>query len=366
MRILQISTELDGGGVDRLLYDYSCRFPNYIHCDFAICGKKDGILEQPLINNGSKIFRYERLRSGFFKSVKSLKKIISQGNYDIVHVHSGYLSFPALYAAWKCGVKVRIAHSHIAYESESIAKKFCRKIFTKLTKIFATSLFACGREAGTWEWGKNADFFAMRNAIDIKKFYFSEDKRKELREKYNIENNFVVGNVARFSYQKNHEYLIDVFAELTKKQDNALLMLVGRGEDEDKIRTKVNNLGLSERVMFMGIRNDVHDLLNAMDVFVLPSRYEGLPVVMVEVQANGLPLIAADTITDEVKILDNVKYLPLEIEKQQWVDEILRASRMDKADSILKIKNSGYDINTEAINLVNKYCSLGDKNAMRK
>jgi len=361
IKVLEISADLDGGGVDRLLYDYCSRMADRIQFDFIVSSKYEGILEQPLKNLGCKIFHVAEMRKNLRLYLQQLDKIFREGKYDIVHSHVGYKSFFVLRYAKKYGVKVRIAHSHIAYLPETKEEQYERLISASLTKYLATDLFACGRDAAKWMWHKVC--YVMNNAINTKSFVFSQEKRDDLRNELGIGNKFVVGNVGRLSYQKNHEFLIMVFSEVKKMREESVLLLVGRGELEGDVKVQVKSLGLEKDVIFLGVRNDVHDLLNAMDVFVLPSRFEGLPVVMVEVQANGLPIVASNTITDEIKLADNVYYMPLSESPVAWAQHIIACDGKRIRNGVDILVQNGYDIDVEAKKMQKKYLELYNKAA---
>ena len=359
MRVLEITSELDGGGVDRLLYDYCSRMIEDIQFDFVVTSKSEGILEQPLKDLGCKIYRVPQIKEGFKNHTNEIKKILQENNYDVVHDHSGYKAWCNLSVAKKCGVENRIAHAHQAFMAETYKQRILRIISTPVTKIYATELFACGNDAAKWMWGKSAfennKVFIMKNAIDAKKFTFDSEKRKKLRKELMLEDNFVVGNVARFSYQKNQEFLIDVFLKIKKYKDNAVLLLVGRGETENAIKQRAEELGLSESVLFLGVRNDVQDLLNVMDVFVLPSRFEGLPVTLVEIQANGLPAVVSDVVTKEMSVSDSITFLSLLQSADEWAKVV---SDKERADSKNLIEKTEYDLCVAADEMYKKYLSM--------
>lgn len=355
MRILHVTSELDGGGIERLLFDYARRMPHDVRFDFAINADIEGILEKPLTEMGCNIFRIPRLRNGLRNYKKQLTDILKNGNYDIIHVHSAYKAFVPLFVAKKSGIKARIAHSHICNAPESRKEKAIRKISTVLTKHYATNLFACGVDAGRWVWGDAADFYVMPNAIDADKFRFDTTKREKIREELNLNGKFVIGNVARFSFQKNHEFLIKVFSSVVKSCPNAVLLLVGQGELMNDVKLQVKNLNLEESVIMLGVRNDVPDLLNAMDLFVLPSRFEGLPVTLVEVQANGLPSVAADTITREMCLASSMEFKPLIVE--EWSKDLKdKYNNKDSSSENRMIRPN--EIQQSKYNIVNAVSSL--------
>lgn len=359
MKILETVTNLDGGGVDTLVLNYCSRIIPKHHFDFLVRSSSEGICERPLRELGCNVYHLPSIRKHPIGYIRTLYQALKNGQYDIVHTHGNYKSIVILILAKWLGIKVRIAHSHIANIPETRREKIARKILVPAAKYFATDLFACGRDAAIWMWGKKAyeagRVFIMTNAVDTKHFAFSEKNRKKYRKELNIENRFVIGNVARLSYQKNHTFLIKVFSELLKRDENALLLLIGRGELEEQIRQEVRELSLEKQVVFMGIRNDVPELLSTLDVFVLPSHFEGLPVTLVEVQANGLPAVASDTITDEIQLSSNLIYLSLNQPAEKWAETIcsLRGKRME-----IDMASNGYDIDAAAVLLKKKYEEL--------
>ena len=359
MRILEITSDLDGGGVDRLLYDYCSRMTNDIQFDFVVTSKTEGILEKPLKELGCKIYRISQIREGLKKHNDQLKKILTDNHYDVIHDHSGYKAWCNLRVAKKCGVTARIAHSHQAFMAETTKQKIMRILSTPITKMYSTELFACGNDAAKWMWGEKAfndgKVYIMKNAIQAERFNFSPEKRERIRCEYNIANKFVIGNVARFSYQKNHEFLINIFAQVKKIRTDAVLMLIGRGELEDTVKEQVEALGLSDSVIFMGVRNDVPDLVNAMDVFALPSRFEGLPVTLVEIQANGLPAVISENVTKEMTISKDFTFIPLTQSTLAWAKAISETQRNESRNLI---KNTIYDLNIATNELRTKYLSI--------
>lgn len=362
IKVLHITTDLDGGGVDRLLYDYSEKMLPDIVCDFAITANETGILEGPLKHNGSKIFRIPKIRENVMRRAREIDRIIKRGNYDIIHDHGGYKSLISMIVAKRNHITCRIAHSHIAGIPETKLQYYVRKCLTTLTKHFATDLYACGNDAAVWMWGKNAKETVniMPNSIRVDEFNFSLDIRNNIREQLQLADKLVVGNVARFSCQKNHSFMISVFAEVIKLRSDAVLLLIGRGELLNHIKQLVSEYKLNDNVLFLGVRNDVSQLLNAMDVFFLPSIFEGLPVVLVEAQANGLPVITSTSVTSEIALTPNFKAVSLQEGPKIWAQAIIEASqdnnRSDTPDLGI------YDINRAASAQKKKYEHYLEKN----
>lgn len=358
IRVLEILSCLDGGGVERLLYDYCSRLSQKIHFDFVVSSDFIGILEKPLIDLGCNVFHVTPIRNSIISHIKDMNNILENGSYDIVHDHSGYKSFINLYSAKKHGVKVRIAHSHLAYIPETRKNNGLRKLITPITKYYSTNLFACGKDAGQWMWG-NSEFYIMNNAVNTRAFQFNTTQRVELREKYRLKDKLVIGNVARFTFQKNHEFLIKIFNEIKKIKENAVLVLVGRGEEEGNIKDLVATYNLQDSVIFMGVRNDVSNLYNAMDVFVLPTRYEGLGMVLIEAQANGLKCFTSEgVVPKDVKVTNNVQFIGLRKDANYWADLICEVDPKRDLTAFEQIRCAGYDIDIEMDNLYNKYLSI--------
>ncbi|MCD8129770.1 MAG: glycosyltransferase family 1 protein [Lachnospiraceae bacterium] len=355
-RILHELANLDGGGVARLLYDYySYMDKEVVHFDFVISDDIDnGILENPLRKLGCTIYKIPSLRKNFKERMRMLDSIISGGNYDAVHSHIPKRSCFIFSVAKKYGVSRRIAHSHIAYEDIGKAKEAVDRCFLMRTKMLATDLLACGEDAARYMWGKkvfqNHDYHIMRNAINTEKFRFSEEKRNRVRAQMGLSDKKVLGIVGRLDEQKNHKFLLKIAKELCTHSAEYVLLVIGRGPLEQELRKQASQLNIEDNVRFLGIRDDVDFLLNALDVFILPSLYEGLPVVLVEAQANGLPVVASDSITKEMAVTDLISFLPLTASASEWARAVINAveRESDRKSCAEKIKDAGYDIAVES------------------
>lgn len=289
--------------------------------------------------------------------------IVRDNHYDIVHSNMNTLSVFALFPAWLAGAHQRILHNHsTAVRSEGM-RSVLKTILRPLAPLFANRYAACSKLAGDWMYGKkkmaSGKVTVINNAIDLDEYAFSPELRQKYRQELNIpEDAFVIGHVGRFMFQKNHEFLLDVFAGLCKQQDDICLLLIGDGPLRPAMATKVKDLGLQDSVKFLGLRSDVQNLYNAMDLFVLPSRYEGLPVVSVEAQANGLPILVSTSVTEEAKLTDILEYEPLDAGIPGWVDVILRhyaQKEQKRADTAAMMRAAGFDIVQEAAKLEQYY-----------
>ncbi|VTT43225.1 glycosyltransferase [Streptococcus porcinus] len=348
VKILHTIPALDGGGADRVIYDYCVRMIPQLQFDFIVHSDHKGILEEELEKIGCNIYHVEPARNGIVKYLKNIYKILHQNNYDMIHVSQGYWGYFYILLAQICGIKIRIAHAHMANVPENKLTTIKRKIFSKLTILSATDLFACGIDAAKWMWGeknyRHNNVKIMVNSIDGEKFAFNQSLRNQLRQDWNVPGQFVIGNVGRLAYQKNQLFLLDVFSEIKKLKDNSKLFLIGRGELEEELKLKVKKLGLSDSVVFTGVRSDVDQLLNMLDVFVLPSLFEGLPLTLIEVQMNGLPTVVSDNITDESKFTDNYQSFSLNASPTFWAEQIisLNTNRISLPEEIKNLRDVNY------------------------
>lgn len=366
IRVLHLFTTLDGGGVESFLYNYYSHMDSAkIEFDAVVPGDTVGYLEPIFVDLGSKVFHVKRFRENPYRHIDSVAKIIKNGQYDVVHCH-GYKSTIGLIFAKIFGCKVRIIHSHMAYVNENIISKICRKITTFIAEKCATEKFACGIDAAKWLFGTNAyekgEVRVIDNAIDLAKYAFNEEVRNNYRKQMNLTEKFVIGNVARLTYQKNQSFLLHILKEMLLINPSVMLLLIGEGEDKEKLENECLELDIQENVKFLGLRKDIPELLSTMDFFVLPSRYEGLPVVLAEIQAAGLPACVSESITKEINVTKRIHYISLESSYNKWSETI---SELAKRDSIKKryeaqkiMINGKYDISYQAKKLFDIYSML--------
>lgn len=360
MRILEVCVDLDGGGIDRYLLNYCSRIPE-IQFDFAVVDNKIGILEPQLEALGCHIYRVPRQRNGVRANYNAIKKILTETHYDAIHVHLGYRSVVALWCAKRCGVNTRIVHAHIAAEPETTKQKLIRKGFTVLVKRLATHLAACGVDAAKWVWGEKTyakgKIVIHNNAIETAKYAYSAECRTAVRAELGIADDaLVVGHVGRLCAQKNQLRLLDIFGEIRRHRPDAVLLLVGRGDLDEAIQRKAKEVGLSDAVRLLGVRDDVPQLLSAFDTFVFPSTHEGLPFTLIETQCNGLPAVSADTVTPLVKLGEDVRFLSLDESDVVWAQAALAAAkRGHDLEGACRVAQAGYDIDREALRLRDYY-----------
>lgn len=354
IRVLQEVASMDIGGVERLLYDYYTHLDDpRLAFDFVIFDReKEGILEKPLREKGCRFHCVPRVKGFGLSYIRTLWKILRDGQYQVVHAHRGSRSFFVLLLAWAAGVPVRIAHSHLAFEPDAnLIKHLKTVVFKRLCRIFATDLFACGDDAAHFMWGSSdpARVCKMTNAIDTGRFHRALASREKMRRDLGVEGAFVLGTVARIDVQKNPMYLLKIAEAVKNSGKKAVLLVVGTGPMEREVQQRAREMGLEGFVRFLGVRQDIPELLGAMDLFLLPSLFEGLPITLIETQASGLPALVSDCVTREMDKTGLIRFLPLEEDASCWADAILNAEiNEDRCACAQKILDAGYDIADQA------------------
>ncbi|OUN79917.1 glycosyltransferase [Flavonifractor sp. An52] len=335
---------MNRGGLETMLMNYYRNIDRtQVQFDFLVHRQERAAYDDEIESLGGKIYRLPRLNPWSRSYLNALNRFfVEHPEYKIVHSHLDCMSAIPLAAAKRAGVPVRIAHSHSSSQDRDL--KYPIKLYYK-RKIpaIATDLFACGDSAGRWMFGQNT-FSIINNAIDAKRYIYNPMTREKERKKLGIrDNTLVIGNVGRFSYPKNHDFLVEVFYKIIGCCD-AVLLLVGDGELRPAIEKKVQELGIEEHVIFTGVRDDVPNLMQAMDVFVFPSHYEGVPVTLIEAQASGLPCMISDGVPLECKKTDLVQQISLSEGPKAWAIAVVAAAKIPRSNTSKAIKKSGYDI----------------------
>lgn len=364
IRVAHIIGKWVGGGVESVVMNYYRNIDrDKIQFDFICDEDSTNIPYDEIEKLGGKVILippYQKV----INYHKTLKKVLEDGKYKIVHSHINTLSVFSLFAAKRAGVPVRIAHSHSTTNKKEKKKNFLKQILRPFSKVFATDYMCCSELAGRWLFGNKeydkGNVYLLNNAIDLEKFKYNEEVRKEKRKELNIEDNtLVIGHVGRFVEQKNHRFLIDIFNEVHKENNKSVLVLVGQGPLMDEMKRKVEELGLEDSVEFLGQRNDIGELYQAFDVFCLPSLYEGLGMVLIEAQCSGLYCIASNTIPKIVNITGIVSFLDFNNLKE-WKENILVRQNTRK-NFLKKLTECGYSIKKEKEKLVLKYIEMEKK-----
>lgn len=363
VRVLQVLDKIDySSGVSAVVMNY-CNHISNSDVDFLLYEEPERHWIEVLEKRGMKCYITGR-PSGKTMAVyqKNVELFFEEHGkaYDIVHLHIPNAAFVVLKYAKKYGIPIRIMHSHNARGADGIIKKIRNYVLNKWGVFYANQYFACGKEAAKYLFGRKKgesdQIVILNNAIDLKKYKFNSKIRQNIRENLGINQEILLGHIGRFEEQKNHKGLLRNFRVLSQRDDKYKLLLIGDGPLREHIQKEVAQYGLSEKVIFTGVIDNVNEYLCAMDVFLLPSLYEGLPVVCVEAQAAGLPCIVSSNVTEEIQFTDLITFVENE-DVDKWCLEVERCSRTNNDRKEIEI--SEYDITQQAKRLEEMYISYG-------
>lgn len=363
IRVLHVVVNMNRGGAETLIMNlYRNIDRSKIQFDFLTC--KEGVFDEEIIQLGGRIHRVPYVSDiGHFKYIKELNHFfLTHNTYKIVHSHLDKMSGFVLTAAKKAGIGVRIAHSHNTKNEGGMLANIYKNYAGRFIPKSASHLLACSKSAAKWLFNNDVqDAVIVNNGIEHERFQYSSKVRQNKRSELGIDNNqFIIGHIGRFSHQKNHEFIIEVFYDYVKIDSNALLILVGDGYLLSSIQRKIEKYKLTEKVKLLGVRDDVEALYQTFDLFIFPSFHEGLPLTLIEAQGSGLTCLISEHITEEVDLgLNLVKRLSIE-NKDYWVKEIQKISNKTKKRQISQriLKEKGYDIKETSKLIENYYLRL--------
>ncbi len=360
IKVLQIGATNNLGGIENYLINYYRNIDKeLVMMDFVNMYDKI-CFQDEILGNGSKIYNIVDYKKRPFKYIRELKKILIDGEYDVLHFNMNSAIFlQPLIAAKIAKIPVIIAHSHNSSSDKGFLKELLHRIMKKFIPIFSNTFFACSDYAGNWFFSKKIlrsnNFYIINNAIETQKFEFNEEIREKMRKEFNIDNDeIVIGHIGRFNKQKNHEFLIKSFKIALESNLKLKLILVGTGPLKEKIESLVKKMNITDNVIFLGQRNDVCNCYQVFDIFALPSLYEGLPLVGIEAQASGCRCLFSDRITAKLKITDTVKYLSID-SYDEWVREFINEKINLKKRKSVNLSN--YDIKTNVRRICEIYSS---------
>lgn len=362
MRILQVLDKIsNNSGACAVVMNYYYQMSSgEVIFDFLVHEKTPELLKKEIEKNGSKIYEMPQLcGKNIIDYQRKLKRFFEEHTeYFIIHGHIPNAALFYMAAAKKAGVSIRILHAHSSRGSDKFLKNIRNLLMTRLGVCYANKFFACSQKAANYMYGKKwKEAYILRNAIDTRKYRFNKEKRLEYREKLNIRNECLIGHIGRFSKEKNHLFLLQLLQKLNQRENNYRLLLIGDGKEREQIINMAKKLGVEKIIICTGIVDNVNDYLNAMDVFVLPSLYEGLPVVGVEAQCNGLPCLFSDRITSEAALTELVQYLSID-DVCKWTETIFEHDFVRQEDAWKIVERKGYSIEQEAKRLQEYYKSL--------
>lgn len=359
IRVLQCVNNMHRAGLETMLMNYYRRIDReQIQFDFLTHRPERDDYDDEIESLGGKIYRAPRLYPQNMPAyAKYMKNFFAEHpEYKIMHSHIDAMSYLPLREGKKAGVPVRIAHSHNTSIDKDMKRMLKLYYRSRITSV-STHYLACGKEAGEFLFpGKES--LVIPNAIEKDKFLYNDSMRIAKRKELGLKDEVVFGHIGRISYQKNHRFLVEIFAEILKLQPNSILLIIGVGEKEQEIRALVKELGIGKNVKFLGKRSDVSDLYQAMDAFVMPSHFEGVPVVGVEAQFANLPCFFSDKVPEEVAFSPATHFIALNDSAKEWAKQILDKMSRSPERTGLQILDDRYDIDRSYIYLEDYYKKL--------
>jgi len=365
VKIAHIVGKLKAGGVEAVVFSY-LRHMEKEGLEIDVLYDADSTVVPPcdLIRSGINFIEippYQQLN----KYLTAVKKICAEKKYDIVHSHINTLSGFPLYAAKRAGVLHRIAHNHTTSSKAEGKRDIAKKVTRPITKRYATDFAACSENAARWMFGDKAfevgKVAIFTNAVDVDKYKYSKDFRDSVRSECGISDEFVLLHIGRFVSTKNHRFIIEIFSKLKEFIPDAKLILIGDGETCDEIKQMTESTGVSDSVIFKGVVSDAERYYSAADAFVLPSFYEGLPVVSVEAQASGLDCFMSDVVTRECAITPRVHFLSLQDGAETWAKQISSVSQHDRFKDGEIVQDSRFNIEKTADDMREYYYKIVSK-----
>lgn len=331
------------GGVGSVIFNYFDQFNSNdyeVHIITQDLSSKE--YEKLYTRRGYKIHVVPSKKKGIIKNINSLKKIMDAERFDIVHCHMSITNLFPLFAARISGVKVRINHSHLSFDLN-----FIEKCTVKISKLFSTDYFACGQDAGTKLFG-NSNFILLHNAINLDQYRYNPEERNRQRVDLKIGiNTTLYCHVGRFTEQKNHSFLLDIFEKIWNINSDSKLMLIGDGELFDEIKNQASNYICKDNIIFLGMISDVNKKLQAADLFILPSKKEGLCVAAIEAQASGVPCVLSGNIDRTTAVNNNVAFISSN-DAEFWAYKCFEYSKKERIKDTTKLRKIGFDIVIES------------------
>lgn len=366
INVLVLITAMDRAGAETMMMNYLRNIDrDKIHMDFVVNREHESDYEKEIKELGSNVYHLSPIYPNTVRQYKKeFKNFLKEHpNYDVIHSNLEERSAYPLAIAKKAGIDLRIAHAHSNLKHIDI--KYLVRIYLK-RKLRGkyTHSFACSKGTAKWLFGNDRKTIIVRNAIDTNEFKFDKNLRRKAREELGVDDDtYVIGHVGRFSYEKNHKYLLRTFSEVVKMRPNSRLVLIGGGKNRSELRLKdeiiktIEELNLKDKVTMLGVRDDMPYIMQAFDLFALPSSSEGFPMTLMEAQSLGLKCLVSEAVPRECNITGEIKYLPMNTSREEaaWEALVLKDKKVDPVEMNTKIKEAGYDIKTNAMWLERVY-----------
>lgn len=363
LRVLHVIGKMDRAGAETVIMNiYRNIDRERIQFDFMVFSSEEGDYDSEIKQMGGRIYRMPQFKwYNYFELYKKFYSFFKKHPYKIVHGHRGSLA-PAYLKAAKDNGAYTIAHSH-ATNSNRFFEGIAFKVLSYRVRYIADHFFACSRQAGIDRFGKkiteSEKFDVLKNGITSDNYKYSEERHQQLKKKYGLDNKLLIGHVGRFSLEKNHRFIIDVFDKIYKEKTDSVLILLGRGKEKKSIEKYVEEKNLNKQVLFWGVRDDIADMMNLFDAFIFPSLYEGLGIVGIEAQAAGLPCFFSENIPQEAIVTNHVWQWNLEWGDEKWAINIMKIlNKFQRIDSQKNILDAKYDIKNVAKDLQSFYLKV--------
>lgn len=356
IRVLHVFHNMGNGGIEQFVMNYYRHIDrNAVQFDFLTSVPYAGFFDQEILANGGRLYHACPYANNPIKTYMDIASIVNNQRYTIIHRHTGSaFGYFDLRAAKSGGADHLILHAHNTEAGHRLLHRLSKSFLS-----FDCIRFACSEESGRFLFGNDADFRIIRNAIDVSRFTFDEQIRNEMRKALHCDNKLVIGHVGRFAEQKNHQRLLSIFEKIHAVREDSLLLCIGDGALLKTMQKRAAERGITDSVLFLGQREDVHNLLQAMDVFLLPSLWEGFGISLLEAQASGLPCFASKEATPEaVNVTGNTHFLSLHESDEKWAAAILSHDFSRDLSAAGRIRAAGFDIVAEARKLQTIYENL--------
>lgn len=363
IRVASIIGKMDSGGKKNLVMEYYRHIDREkIQFDFICDSDSQAIPVEEIESLGGRVYLIPPYQH-IFSNMREMERICRENRYPIMHAWNSTMNLFPMYVAKRASIPVRISES-LSMAHEGDWKTILKKILRPMSRCFATHYMACGEDCGRWQFGDRlfdagkVDVF--KTAINTEFNAFNSELREKTRKEFCWEDNIVIGHIGRFTAQKNSVRMIEIFAAIYRREPKAVLCLIGDGELKDEIMAKISELGIEKQVEYLGRREDIQQFYNAMDCFLLPSLYEGLPVVGLEAESCGLPMFFSTEVTREANACELGHFIPLSATDDEWAEQILRAVRENipvRRSHAKEVAEAGFDSASEALRLQNYYLS---------
>lgn len=367
IRVAIVAGKVDSGGKKNLIMEYY-RHVNReeVQFDFICDSDSQAIPKEEIESLGGKVYiisPYQKI----FKNMADMRKIFNENKYPVVHAYNSTMNlFPMFVAKW-CGIPVRISES-LSMAHEGDWKTILKKILRPMSKLFANYYMSCGDDCGKWQFGdklfNEGKVDVFKTVINTEFNTYNPELRKKTRKEFGWEDKIVIGHIGRFTAQKNSVHMIEIFGAIAKKEPKAILCLIGDGELKKDMIKKIDELGIKQQVAYLGRREDIQQFYNAMDCFILPSLYEGLPVVGLEAESCGLPMFFSAEVTREANACQLGHFIGLDESVDIWADEILKATKENmpiRRSYAKEIAEAGFDSESEALRMQKYYLDAIEK-----